>query len=341
METPMRRNNEGGFTLVELMVSLAMTAFLIGAVYLTFGVQRQRFATEEQIIDIQQNGRAAMEFVTRELRMAGFWGCSTPGAFTNTLRGQTTEIISRMFPVEGLNNVATGNPDGAKEGTDIVFLSYGDGERTISVNMDMIGTSDSIHVREQGLIRVGDLVLISNCAHTSLFQVTGLVLDGNDTLLVHDDNTTSSGLAQVPGNRTSNLGHPYGNGSFVYPMITKHYWVTPENTLRVSGNTNPIAENIENLQLEYGTDTNADRSPDQWDNATGVTRKSAWTTVTAVRIHILTRAAREEKDFTNTRTYSFQNMPGSVDDRAQTGAYNDRYNRFFLERSVALRNRWF
>jgi type IV pilus assembly protein PilW len=338
METSLKRPKEGGFTLVELMVSLAMTAFLVGAIYLTFGVQRQRFATEEQIIDIQQNGRMAMELLSREVRMAGFWGCSSPGVFTNTLRGQATDILYHMFPVEGLNNVAAGNTYGAREGTDIIFLSYANGESRMSVNRDMVSNSDSIHVRAHGLVAVGDIVLISDCSHTSVFQVVGLVADGNDTWLLHDDNTTGGGSAQVPGNQTANLGHQYGNGSFAYPMVAKHYWVTPDNTLRVSGNTNPVAQNIENLQLEYGTDTNADRSPERWDNAADVAN---WSLVLAVRIHILTRTAREEKDFTNTRTYSFQNMPGSVDDRAQNGPYNDRYNRFLVERSVALRNRWF
>jgi type IV pilus assembly protein PilW len=338
METTLRGKREGGFTLVELMVSLAMTAFLMGAIYLTFGVQRQRFATEEQIIDIQQNGRAAMEYLVRELRMAGFWGCSTPGAFTNTLRGGTTNIVYRMLPVEGLNNVAAGNPYGAKEGTDMLFLSYANGERAFIVNRDMTSNLDAVHVREQGRIGVGDIVLLTDCSHTSVFQVTGLAPDGNDTWLLHDGNSTAGGLAQVPGNLTSDVAHRYGIGSTVYPVISKHYRVTPENTLRMSSNTNPVAENIESLHLEYGRDTNGDRSPDQWNNAVNV---ADWTTVTAVRIHLLARTAREEKDFTNTQTYSFQNMPGSQDDRAQTGPFNDRYNRFLVERTVALRNRWF
>jgi type IV pilus assembly protein PilW len=339
METTLRGQKEGGFTLVELMVSLAMTAFLIGAIYLTFGVQRQRFATEEQIIEIQQNGRVAMEFLSREVRMAGFWGCSTPGVFTNTLRGQATDILYRMFPVEGLNNVAAGNSYGAKGGTDILFLSYANGESRMSIKTDMGSNTDPIHVSTHGLVAVGDIVVISDCSHTSVFQVTNVdvAADGNDTLR-HDDNSTVSGSAQVPGNQTADLAHQYGNGSFAYPMIAKHYWVTSDNTLRVNGNTNPIAQNIENLQLEYGTDNNGDKSPDLWNNAANVAN---WSSVIAVRIHIQTRTAKEEKGFTNTRTYSFQNMPGSVDDRAQTGPYNDRYNRFVVERSVALRNRWF
>lgn len=334
----LRAKDEDGFTLVELLVSLAMTAFLVGAIFLTFGVQRRLFTTEEQIIDIQQNGRAGMEFLVRDLRMSGFWGCTTPGVFTNTLRGQTTDILYRMFPVEGLNNVAAGNPYGAKVGTDMVFLSFADGERAYTVNRDMTSTSDTVHVRGQGQIAVGDVVLITDCSHTSVFQVTGLTPDGSDTWLVHDDNSTAGGMAQVPGNLASDLAHEYHVGANVYPLISRNYRVTPENTLRVSGNTNPIAQNIDSLHFEYGTDTNNDRSPDLWSNAAGVAN---WAAVTAVRIHILTRTANEEKDFTNTQTYSFQNMPGSSDDRGQSGPYNDRYHRFLVERTVALRNRWF
>jgi hypothetical protein len=67
-----------GLGLVELLISGALTV-LIGAIALEFYMsQHNRFIVEEDISDMQQNARAAMDEITRNIRIAGFGLTSYP-----------------------------------------------------------------------------------------------------------------------------------------------------------------------------------------------------------------------------------------------------------------------
>ncbi len=64
--------NEQGFTIIELVVSVAIGMLLLGVALSMFYIQRKSFITQEQISEMQQNVRAAMEIISRETRMAGY-----------------------------------------------------------------------------------------------------------------------------------------------------------------------------------------------------------------------------------------------------------------------------
>lgn len=70
-----------GFTLVELMVALALTGLVLTAVYKTFAMQQKVYTTQEQVVEAQQDLRAGLEVMERELRMAGFNPAGTAGGW--------------------------------------------------------------------------------------------------------------------------------------------------------------------------------------------------------------------------------------------------------------------
>ncbi len=63
------RNNKG-FTLIELLFAIAIAGIVLAAVYGTFMVQNKSFKRQEQIVQLQDNLRSAMTFMSREIRMA-------------------------------------------------------------------------------------------------------------------------------------------------------------------------------------------------------------------------------------------------------------------------------
>ena len=65
------RNLEG-FTLVELMVSMGIGMVILAAVTTTFMSQTRIYNAQEQINEMQQNARGAIDIIAREVKMAGY-----------------------------------------------------------------------------------------------------------------------------------------------------------------------------------------------------------------------------------------------------------------------------
>jgi prepilin-type N-terminal cleavage/methylation domain-containing protein len=66
-----------GLTLIELMVGLVICAIVVGGTYRLFVSQSRTFTVQDQVVEVQQNLRSAMEIMLRDLRMAGFDDDST------------------------------------------------------------------------------------------------------------------------------------------------------------------------------------------------------------------------------------------------------------------------
>jgi len=65
----MRR--EKGFTLIELLVVMAISGVVMAGIYQVYFSQQKSYMVQERVVAMQQNLRAAMFFMEREIRMAG------------------------------------------------------------------------------------------------------------------------------------------------------------------------------------------------------------------------------------------------------------------------------
>jgi type IV pilus assembly protein PilW len=61
-----------GFTLVEILVALTLGLFVIGGVIQIFATTRQTYRTQEQISQLQENARVAINFLNDNIRLAGY-----------------------------------------------------------------------------------------------------------------------------------------------------------------------------------------------------------------------------------------------------------------------------
>lgn len=69
------RLQQSGLSLVELMVAIAIGAFLILGLAQIFGSTKASFISAEALSRVQENGRFALEFLRRDSRMVGHMGC--------------------------------------------------------------------------------------------------------------------------------------------------------------------------------------------------------------------------------------------------------------------------
>ena len=64
--------NSKGFSLVELVVVLVMSMFIIGAVLFTSKSQEHNLSVQDRIVELQDNLRAGIAIMEKDLRMAGY-----------------------------------------------------------------------------------------------------------------------------------------------------------------------------------------------------------------------------------------------------------------------------
>ena len=65
-------NLRSGFSLVELLVAMAITGVVMAAVFKIYTTQQDSYVLQEQVAEMQQNGRTAKYVMTREIRMVGY-----------------------------------------------------------------------------------------------------------------------------------------------------------------------------------------------------------------------------------------------------------------------------
>ena len=86
----MKSKSVNGFTLVELMVSMGIGMVILAAVTTTFMSQTRIYNAQEQINEMQQNARGALDIIARELKMAGY---KPNGGGFNGVTYSTTQLM--------------------------------------------------------------------------------------------------------------------------------------------------------------------------------------------------------------------------------------------------------
>jgi type IV pilus assembly protein PilW len=127
----MKKISNRGFTLIELMITLAMTGIIVAAVYSVYTVQSRAYGKQEQVADIQQTLSAAVFLMTQDIRMAGFQ--PEDGAGSKPGITEATEIKLTF----GKDLDGDGNLVGSEETT----YEFKNADQTLTRN---IGSGDQI-----------------------------------------------------------------------------------------------------------------------------------------------------------------------------------------------------
>jgi prepilin-type N-terminal cleavage/methylation domain-containing protein len=64
--------NEKGFTLVEVLMVSFMLVLVLASVYSLYSVNQRTAVTQDEVVDVQQNLRIAVDEIARDIRLAGF-----------------------------------------------------------------------------------------------------------------------------------------------------------------------------------------------------------------------------------------------------------------------------
>jgi type IV pilus assembly protein PilW len=96
-----------GFTLTELLVSIAIFGVIMGSVSSSFYSQQKTFVAQERTAAMQQNLRASIDLMEREIRMAGYDPTGDAGAGIHSAAASAIRIT-----MDTTDDTGSGGPDG-------------------------------------------------------------------------------------------------------------------------------------------------------------------------------------------------------------------------------------
>ncbi len=252
-------HRQSGLSLVELMVAITIGVILLAGVLQIYLGSKQSYRVQEATSRLQENGRFAIEFLGRDVRDAGNYGCRARAADTDD-NITSDEIIIRNNAGAGFNaaQAVTGTDGGAGSDTITILTTNAGFAASAPTN------ASPVTVTQPNTLAVGNIVLAANCQGGDVFLITGVTQAGANTVVART----------VP----ANLSRPYGAGAMLFTMRAVNYSIAPgasgQNGLFQSVNgaaAQELVEGVENMQILYGVDgPDADFSAEQYLTAAQV-----------------------------------------------------------------------
>jgi type IV pilus assembly protein PilW len=313
-----------GFTLVELMVGMTLSLFIAAALgTLVVNMSRAHAELDRSSRQIE-NGRYAIDLLAEEIKIAGFYGDISQAGVTYT------------------------DPDPCE----VTFADLGWSTTPVQLPLPIEG--------RQG---VGDVpaCVAEHQAGTALLAVHRLSMDrfpaasvtGADTYVQTSQCATDPFMPSLVVSKSAadftlqNLACDIINP--VWRYISRIYYVAPCSDC-VRGDNIPtlkrreliagvmeetaLAEGIEELQFEYGFDTDGDSVPDEfrtWLDGVAGSPTNDWSNVMAVRVWVLSRTTETTRGYTDTKTYQ-------LGAHGVRGPFNDGFKRRVHTTLVRLNN---
>ncbi len=321
-------SRQRGLGVIELMVGLAVGMLLVAGLALMFGNATRSSLELEKTVRHIENGRYAIELLTEDISLAGFYGtvpvttyaaglppCATSADVATDLASQAGLALPTVpFPIEGVYpGLATnlGCMTQRRAGTPALIL------RRLDTATTAVGAvaADTVYVQ------------------TSHYSP--------DNFYTYKASATATGF---------NLRNISGAVNPVRRFITRGYYIAscsdctgggdgiPTLTrVEVIGNrtvVTPLAEGIEQVGFDYGFDTTGDGVADEWyglngnagasEYAAASTGARGWGKVVAVRIALVSRNIEPTAGHTDTRTFAMGRQ-GTTE--LYTTAANDNFKR--------------
>jgi len=353
-----RRASVRGVTIVELMVGIAIGMLIVAAMSILFANNsRSRQETERAGIKID-NGRYAINTLTHDIQHAGFMAEFDPRLLTLPAAKPTAceTTIANLdaalaIPILGYDNVTAS------------MLS----STALNCLTDVVAGTDIVVVRRAAtctngstdctaLVSGGPAIQASSCSDaTELGSITvanyyrfaAFPSAGTFTLRTRNCTTVAPLRRYIVRIYYVAQNDKAGDG---IPTL-KRLEMSPAGVM-LAANATTLVSGVENLQVEWGIDTNNDGAPDLFATdpdkycataSTVVPAGTCWSLVVSSRLHVLARNLEISAGHTDTKTYVLgkagNSTTGIIDATQYTvGPFNNNFKRSVFTSTTALQN---
>lgn len=296
-----RRSRQRGLSLVEVMVALLVSLLLLGGVVQVLSSSRQTSRVHEATARMQETGRMALEVLSRDIRMADFWGCAT----------ELDSVVNNLAAGTGFIDFATGGVGGIEGGPgspDSIVLRGGTDSGLRLEPPYGPQASANIKVEAGNWLAQGDIVVVSDCEQGDIFQISNANPATSGTVVHNTGSTTSPGNYNAsnpgcPGSNAHCLSKIYGNDATLFRVgeITYRIGAGSEGQPALFRNGQEYIDGVEDLQILYGEDSDANSVADYYVPADQVVDME---NVVSIRFAIVARSYDDNLTGGSNQAYS-------------------------------------
>lgn len=392
----MQNKNVQGVTLIELMLALVISSILLLGVGTIYSSSKRGYVVQEEFAKLQENARIAMNFLVKDIRMAGFIGCAWNNQldyenFLRTTGNASNDNFLGNFRIgmEGfeatntgpgnsvdLDNYASGwttalppviaaqNPH---RGSDVIIIRRArDNGITMSNNKD----AANFRISDQGVdatnpptnchspseICAGDVLLITDCQKSRLFQATDVQNSADEILIVHAAvGTPGNAPAYVTWGEAADTNNFFSVAdSELFKATAYAYYISTGASgepslfrLNATPGSTPeeLVEGVENMQVLFGIDTDkADAADTEFDGVANryVTAENASfnnDNVVSARISLLLRTnAVKQSGVTPANPFKLGGTTNATSTRVTRTVADTRVRKVFTT-TIKIRNK--
>lgn len=234
--------NARGFSLTELLVAMVIGLILLGGLVTLMVNSKKNFSQQDYSARLQENARFAMDFLSYDIRMAGFYGCSN-------------EILNgSVLPITAVDS-GDGSPD-------TITITYGESYQagqevvvdgghvpadgtTLSLNTIPADWNDSASHQ--------DSLIIGDCGNAAIADIDE---DGIDTSSSQVTVSPRDGSFTRAFDADANI-----NGPIIVRRLVTHTYAVEDGDSGIpvlTRNGRELVEGVENIQLLYRDLTGGD-----------------------------------------------------------------------------------
>jgi len=257
-----------GFSLIELMIAITLALIVVGAIGYFYLGTRQAYRSTDNLSQLQENQRVALDVIARDIRMAGYMGC------VNINISNPPNVIAKP-PVPSLvpatmaqiykDGAGWANPTAIVRvpGTDVIEVRFAS-QAVGLTNIKNQSTAQTQIFNNLANFTKGDVMMVSDCSSSDIFRATSVSNGVGPINITHDASLNS----KIP----PFLSKVYGQDAVIMAFHDVSYFIgtNPVTTnpelyrfdAGVATGPEAIAENVENMQARYGMDINGDGAVD-------------------------------------------------------------------------------
>jgi len=344
-KTSLSSVRSSGYTLVELMVAMALGLFLMMGVFQLNQANQKSSRLQDSLAQTQKNGRFAIDSISYAIKTAGYSGFykDLSTGVDNALKNPTSSSWDVATPVEGFNNVSNGDNiagiTGFFPGTDVLLLK---GMSQDNFRVIANASTSNMVVASPSAFATGEIVVVSDIDQASVFQISNATSDTVQTTLTLDTAGNTPGNAALLGSiydPKAEIGKlkvqmlHIKNGQNGSPALFTTSLVNASGDIQLQ--EAELVSDVGDMQISYSVDSNNDSIVDTTQEAHNVTN---WNQVIGINIAILA-TSNNDNVLPEKTSYSFDNnLVTFKRDAVATASADRRLKRSFTV-YMPLRNR--